>query len=448
MAQCNHRADRQSLRRLSNSWVWAHNISLTTTDPDILALARDASSLAADLMSRLTALPPGATDRCPWNERRLPREMIIKLFVLHFIVMGAFAHLRHLRRESSWPLVYIVIIANPIAGMALILLPMILLPFQGILCRGDRTALRDSVCILLGSRSEDANSKDSNTPEGSSLTWPKLSKDLAAKIILQVALMTQCISSIWLFFRRVKHDSDALYDHRVLQLALLGLSASVMSMVHLICQPQYPSVAYLHDSSMRTSWLAYLRPLPKEYGNRYRKLVLGMMEMFLYWLYAAIILPLAKDLGLMYQTPTFLTMGEYCALPKHLKPALTLLPIVFGIMIFYLIYRLPTSLEAKSAAIGRLAGTLFSLGSLSSYYLINTSIWLFLTPADGVFQIGQLLGLPTNHKILNNAVYNPRDPYIPVPDWDSIRTFGHVPASFPCPEAWKDPMASFVWWLA
>ena len=448
MAQFNHRADRQSLRRLSNDWVWVHNISLTTTDPDILALARDASSLAADLMSRWTALPPGATDRCPWNERRLPREMIIKLFVLHFIVMSAFAHLRHLRRESSWPLVYIVIIANPIAGMALILTPLILLPFQAILCRGDRTALRDSACILLGSRSEDTNSKDSNTPGGSSLTWPKLSKDLTAKIIVQLTLTTQCIASIWLFSRRVEHDSDALYDHRVLQLDLLGLSASVMSMVHLICQPQYPSVAYLHNSSMRTSWLAYLRPLPKEFGNRYQQLVFGIMEMFLYWLYAAIILTLAKDLGLMHQTPTFLTMGGLCALPKHLKPALTLLPIVFGIMISYLIYRLHTSLEAKCRDIGRLAGILLIHTSLFNYLLINTSIWLFLTPTDGVSQIGRLLGLPANHKTLSNAVYNPRDPYIAVPDWDSIRTFGHVPASFPCPEAWKDPMASFVWWLA
>lgn len=295
MAQCNLRADRQCLQRLSNDWVWAHNISLTTTDPDILVLARDSSSLAADLMSILTALPPGATDRCPWNERRLPREMFIKLLVVHFIVIGAFAYLRHLRRESSWPLVYIVIIANPIAGMALILIPLILLPYQAILCRGNRTALRDSVCILLGSiwdsacilplsRSENGNSEDSNTNEGPSLTWPKLSKDLATKIIVQLTLTTHCIASIWLFSRRVEHDSDALYDHRILQLALLGLSASVMSMVHLICQPQYPSVAYLHNCSMRTSWLAYLRPLPRQYGNCYRKLVLGMAEIFLYWL--------------------------------------------------------------------------------------------------------------------------------------------------------------------
>ena len=448
MDPCKHQFDRQCLRWLSNTWTWTHNISLTTTDPETLILARHASSQAAKLMSIVTALPPGATDRCPWNERRLPREMIIKLFVLHFTVMCAFAHLRRLRRESSWPLVYIVIIANPITGMALILLPLILLPFQAILCRGNRTALRDSACILLGSRSEDGNSKDSKTHEGPSLTWPKLSKDLAAKIIVQVALMTQCISSSWLFSRRVKHDSDALYDHSVLQLALLGLSASGMSIIHLICQPHYPSGAYLHNSSMRTSWLSYLRPLPKEYGNRYRKLVLGMMEVFLYWLYAAVILPLARKRGLMHQTPTFLTMREFCALLKDLKPALTLLPIVFGIMIFYLICRLPAQLEAKSRAIGWIAGHLLSRGSLSSYYLINIAIWFFLTPADGISQIGQLLGLPANHRILSNAVYDPKDSSIPVPDWDSIWTFGHVPASFPCPEAWKDPMADYFWWLA
>lgn len=34
------------------------------------------------------------------------------------------------------------------------------------------------------------------------------------------------------------------------------------------------------------------------------------------------------------------------------------------------------------------------------------------------------------------------------PDWDRIWTFGNVPPTFPCPKAWKDPLADYVWCLA
>ena len=34
------------------------------------------------------------------------------------------------------------------------------------------------------------------------------------------------------------------------------------------------------------------------------------------------------------------------------------------------------------------------------------------------------------------------------PDWSRIWTFGHTAPSFLCPEAWNDPVADYVWWLA
>lgn len=446
--------------------------------------------------------------------------MYVKLFVVHFTIIGAFAHLRHLRRESSWPLVYIGIIANPIAGMGLILLLLILLLFQAILCHGDRTALRDSTCILLGSGSQDADSEYSIPPEGPSLTWPKLSKDLATKMILQLALMTQCITSIWLFSRRVKHYSDALYDDKVLQLALLGLSVSVMSIIHLICQPQYPSMAYLHQSCMRISWLSCLRPLPKKYSNCYRKLVLGMMEMFLYWLFAAIILPLAKVVGLMYLNPPWLTIGIFWGFSKYNFLLLVLMSLgvgfdnspffgspqrqsqlqagifdIFKFLILGLIwigfidspilgslqrqshvkagifetFKYPilisiwaginkspffespqrqSHLKAKVLDTAIIALTMISLISLCDYIWQFFAVWFLLTPMYGYSQLQSLLGLPANHKTLSNAVYDPNDSSTMVPDWNSIWTFGHAPASFPCPGAWKDPMADYVWWLA
>lgn len=383
----------------------------------------------------MATLPSGATDLCPWDQRRLPREMYVKLFVVLFTVIGAFAHLRHLRREPSrWPLVYIVIIANPIAGMGLILLPLILLPFQAILCRGDRTALRDSACVLLGSRSEAPSLEDSNTQEGPSLTWPKLSKGLATKMILQLALMTQCITSIWLFSRRVKHGSDALYDHRILQLALLGLSVSVMSIIHLICQPRYPSEAYLHHSSLRTSWLSGFRPL--------------LMEPIHYWFYAATIIPIANISGLMYHLTSPPTFSDWWAsFPADWSPIYHgfLVSILWGIALS----SFRGSIQAKSIArdTGILALTLtpFTIGF---FYLHLWILAWIIMPIFGFGQVRNLLSFPANHKSLSNTIYDPNEPITLVPDWKSIWTYGHIPANFTCLEAWKDPLADYVWWLA
>lgn len=43
---------------------------------------------------------------------------------------------------------------------------------------------------------------------------------------------------------------------------------------------------------------------------------------------------------------------------------------------------------------------------------------------------------------------DPSKPFNLYPDWRMIWTYGHTPPSFPCPKAWKDPAADYVWWLA
>ena len=47
----------------------------------------------------------------------------------------------------------------------------------------------------------------------------KISKEVARSIIVPLALLSQSIISIWLFIRRANRCSDAIYDHRILQLA-------------------------------------------------------------------------------------------------------------------------------------------------------------------------------------------------------------------------------------
>ena len=57
------------------------------------------------------ALPPPI--HCPWDSRRLPREMYVKLFVVHSVAIGAFGQLQHLRRERRGPFIYLLMIMCP-----------------------------------------------------------------------------------------------------------------------------------------------------------------------------------------------------------------------------------------------------------------------------------------------------------------------------------------------
>lgn len=76
--------------------------------------------------------------RCPWDSCHLPREMYVKLFVVHFVVIGAFGHLQHLRRERRGPFIYLLMIICPLAGAALVLVPVVALIAQAIIYRGGR----------------------------------------------------------------------------------------------------------------------------------------------------------------------------------------------------------------------------------------------------------------------------------------------------------------------
>ncbi len=137
---------------------------------------------------------------CPWSERRLPREMYIKLFVVHFTVIGSYAHLMHLRRERRYIFSLLLILACPIAGMALLVSPLTALLVQMIICRGDRTILNQSIGILIGRAVKDEDTDKQET----GLHWPpEISFKLIRRIVVQLALLAQCIASIWLFSRRV-----------------------------------------------------------------------------------------------------------------------------------------------------------------------------------------------------------------------------------------------------
>ena len=200
----------------------------------------------------------------------------------------------------------------PIAGVVLLVWPLIALLVQIIICRSDRTFLNQSIGILIGRVVKD---EDTDIQEAALHWTPEISLKLIRRVIFQLALLAQCIASIWLFSRRVQHGSDALYDHRIFQLAILGLSTSTMSILHIILRPQYLPRRFWHNYPTKVTWLVSMRPIftskhggsPETQGipltsNPSRlpetQRISEVPQLLIDWVCACIVLSVAQALGL------------------------------------------------------------------------------------------------------------------------------------------------------
>ena len=398
--------------------------------------------------------PSNGTERCPWDERRLPREMYVKLFVVHFTVIGAYAHLLHLRRDSRYVFNLLLMFASPIAGAALIMSPLIALLIQMTVCRGDRAIMKQTIGILIGRVARDEDGSEAVDVHEPTIDWlPELSSKLVRHVVVQLALLAQCITSIWLFARRVQHGSDALYDHRIFRLAILGTSASIMSIVHLLLRPQYPSRHFWGGCSAKIRWLASLRNMfVSKLDEPYRRRGLSGLRLFgLDWIYACIALSIAKISGLRVDMETHTPDITYKDLTleclRHVHYYLIFLVLVATQFRTFLLRRWRrTAIWHAFSFLGGLVFLLFFIPI--SLFVSQLFHEIFLKPLEGGLQMWILTSEPDEYRLYQTAVYESTSQNTFSPDWSRIWTYGHLPASFPYPQAWKDPAADYVWWLA
>ena len=406
---------------------------------------------------------------CPWDNRRLPREMYVKLFVVHFVVIGAFGHLQHLRRERRGPFIYLLMIMCPLAGAALVLVPRIALVAQAIIYRGDREILKNSAAILIGKIS----SAESELGRDHSLFHvPKISTKFFWAFVMQLVPFVQSILSLWLYLRRIKHDSAALYDDRIAQLAILGLSASLMSLIHSLSNPQCPSTLPSSTKGPHWKWIAILRPtvnVTRAYTGTYtlrRPFTVLVTE----WGFAFLTeLIIGRRHGITHKM-ILATVWYRRVVPSVLTiydmyyPSLAILVLAMFSIVLFLEY-LPR-LSLRSYTQMAKAAALFGISLFSSVFLLPPGTVLLVTlgldflniPLQSGHTLILLMQKPWQSESYAGAVYNPvdtfydpSDPSKPLnlyPDWRMIWTYGHTPPSFPCPKAWKDPAADYVWWLA
>ena len=417
---------------------------------------------------------------CRWSERRLPREMYIKLFIVHFTVIGAYAHLMHLRREPRYVFSLLLMLACPIAGVVLLVWPLIALLVQIIICRSDRTFLNQSIGILIGRVVKD---EDTDIQEAAIHWPPEISLKLIRRVIPQLALLAQCTTSIWLFSRRVQHGSDALYDHRIFQLAILGLSTSTMSILHIILRPQYLPPRFWHNYPTKVTWLVSMRPIftskhggsPETQGipltsNPSRlpetQRILEVPQLLIDWIYACIVLSVAQALGLeldrqLSNSEIWFRMLDFESHLYYFFPLLMLVAIYFRNV---LLHQSRRPLRWRAFAF---SGTLVASAVIIPLFICISllSLEFLFRPVQSGLQIETLLGRPWDFQKYPTAVYEQsqypnlrtnstiEDQWVWAfqdifPDWRRIWTYGHIPASFPCPQAWKDSAADYVWWLA
>ena len=432
--------------------------------------------------SNIPIAPAADVELCPWNDRRLPREMMVKLVVIHISVFASYSHLLHLRREKRNLLHFLFLVGYPVFGVGLVIWPLLGLALQVILSPRDKEKLLGTIGVLIG-RLSSADDDEEQQSQLRPVAWPpKFTWNWLRALAAQCVTLSQCITSIWLFARRAHHDSAALYDFRVLQLALLGLGSSSMAITHLVLQPQCLH-RYILRSGTRIApvtdlvgphgpdtfeWTAWYRPIAvSPYTDDVGLNSIDLQCRAWRWLFdmisVTLILSAFSMFGVPFMSdvftkeeifggmffwwsliPTFFRKSYYYVIiaailaVSYRKPILRL-PSQDRLSILALVVLLPLVVPAFFAAM-----FLVTTLSISIFYVAS----LLLSP---IFQLWHLLGKPDGWKYYARSTYQSDGsgiwPFLK-PDWDSIWTYGHVSPTIPCPMAWKDPAADYVWAIA
>ena len=374
---------------------------------------------------------------CPLEDRRTPRELYVKLFVVNFTVLAAYIHLLRLRRDK-FPLFYVFLaILTPIGSTALLLLPCCVLLFQ--LVFGYRLRyIKRSANLLFGTLQHSNETSTPNTDERVASYSASSSIDnnawkTARRLLLPLALLSQSIASIWLFHRRVQRNAAVLYDHRILQLAVLGLSTAFLWIVQETFRPVCPSPSRLGEFSTH-SWLEYMRYIPGSAGSEDQKIV---------WFVGLAPVVCGTTISLTKSTMGLMNLHwEHPYFPKYSNPWKQIpMVLVVGLgsvalLVAYLIVYCDNYFEGdRRRNLRKLRD--FAIACFVSVILcvlvpLSMSVfwpWPFIS---GFYEYWILLG-PEKLGIAHV---------------EAISSLGSLPTQQPCPQAWKDPMADYVWWLA
>lgn len=184
---------------------------------------------------------------CPVEGRRTPRELCAKLFIVNFGVLYAYVHLLHKRREPYIAWRVLICFFWPVTALWQMIVPVLGIVVEAVLRGFDKDRLEQALAITLGSYPE---SDERFTEQGLEVVGRP--ESVTGDVVSGAVLVTQSITSIWLYHRRQVRDAVMLYDKRILHLALTGIGVGVLLLSRVLRPPDHPR----HKSH----WLAIFRP--------------------------------------------------------------------------------------------------------------------------------------------------------------------------------------------
>ena len=346
-------------------------------------------------------IPP----KCPMDERRMPRELYVKLTIVNITVLSAYGHLLNIRKEGGVIIHTLVAMLCPLGIIWRLLFPTIVLATRALIhYKSKSSKVAREACLrdfsLLFGRMSDAAS---GTPQDEYLVWPPKSPlKVVRRLMLQFILLAQCIASIYLFRRRVIRDADVLYDHRILHLAICGVCTVMLTIIDILFHPTVPSPPRASEMWIHFTRTWALRPSPADRSDN-------------------ILANIVRDSIMSFTVASIVKAS-------HLQSADN--NDLFELQSINLFIIAPLGLI--------LSVTISILGSMDR--VTHSSIFHHFPFAyTGIHTFTYFFWF--NYGLLE--YYN-----ILLSRSQSIQRYALLPTNIPCPAAWKDPQADYLWWLA
>lgn len=373
-----------------------------------------------------------ASDICPLEGRRKSREVYVKLIVLNFAVLLAYAKLLRTRRKPYVLFRLIIFFFWPLAMIWSIVSPVAVILIEAIISVGDGRRVRELAALMLGIEPEES--------------WLYELRPLEVKVqapqpdhrpqktrrgtITSIALVIQSFVSIWLFKRRYDMDVVFPFDIYLLHLTIGGLCVGLLQ----VAQPFLPGTesqeqwyewrgwVELHTPRTGRPWLTTIRhKLPEALLTPEASILWELVAAV--WITVFATSPfLPQDASLLLPSSTsksasnvnyFVSSGAWAALVA---------------LIFSMMYKATLAFTSDTARPAFGADLLYL--PLILFMAVSSSfIWFWGATCSMIFL--RVVAEPVAMCFGNGGV--PR--------------LGICEISEPCPGAWRDPLAGYMWWL-
>lgn len=365
---------------------------------------------------------------CPLLDRRNPRELYVKFFVVHFTTIVAFCHLMSIRKEKILTrrlLFYILVPYNFLVQHALAVLIIVCnalylfvqkSPAHGRrrpISRSSRTAkyLFLNVQHFFGLSPPYITSSPpwSVHKQNAAETEPEQRAKMVGRLVIQGAFLTQCITAIVLYNRRRRFGAVALIDQLVFEIACGGVLVAVLTAGHILLNPlgrrgtQLPSTASVEAIQLLVS--------KSHFSYDYKFLGVDVRR-------------LSTEVKDSYLSFEVIRLGYHCGFyPPFFMVGDIILPIQEVCMVLcisFIFFSSQPKADMSNHRESRFHRRIVSSAGIN----VKLMPLLILMMAVGT-------SLSINWNLITE-----------------VSAFKTLPEDVACPKAWKDPSTDYVWWLA